>query len=30
MGNFTDSIERHKQKMFAESIIQGKTSLFRK
>lgn len=30
MGNFTDSVERHKQKMVAEGLSNGSISIFRK
>jgi hypothetical protein len=30
MGNFSDSIIRHKQRMVAESFARGELSLFRK
>lgn len=30
MGNFTDSVHRHKQKMVAEGLTNGTVSLFRK
>jgi hypothetical protein len=30
MGNFTDSVERHKQRMVAEAFSRGEISLFRK
>jgi hypothetical protein len=30
MGNFSDSVERHKQRMVAESFARGEISLFRK
>jgi len=30
MGNFTDSVERHKQRMVAEAFNRGEISLFRK
>ena len=30
MGNFTDSVQRHKQRMVAEAFSRGEISLFRK
>ena len=30
MGNFSDSVERHKQRMVAEAFSRGEISLFRK
>ena len=30
MGNFTDSVQRHKQRMVAEAFNRGEISLFRK
>lgn len=29
MGNFTDSVERHKQRMVAEAFQRGELSIFR-
>jgi hypothetical protein len=30
MGNFTDSVERHKKRMVAEALQRGEMSFFRK
>jgi hypothetical protein len=30
MGNFSDSVERHKQRMVAEALQRGEMSFFRK